>query len=488
MGFLDKIASWINGTPPDRTETRDKTDISPSPKPKRGKEVNIEETRKEEKSILPGKDAPVTSEERKGEDIDTTSDIDMSRVEKPDNPKPGLAIDKSALYSDSLSEQRYWWHKYLLSILSSVETDNVDSLKYFTVYIRKNAGCKYQWNDEAFKRELLVALKPFDCASYMGSASFGIEVVSAKFFTQMVEKPVTDAQYLQQVEEVILFGNRKETTEQKFSTAIDKRAFVIKELLKKFRDSTGADSRLIENLLIIVVRDEDEDDMIKFDWTGKRFEDDLRRELTNAFLDNIGRKSLKVVLRSKSEAETGICLIENQVYYKWEKPETSSTTKPKDMPYERVLATLSLIEGTGSLVKSSYILDPDKKKVYHIGRGITSRKAGKYRVNDIVVKDNERDEELQQFNAHVSSAHADILFRNNKYYLKASVGGCRTTGGSPTKIVRDEKEIELRDPSLIYPLQSGDMIELGKKVLLIFSLSTEDDFDESEYDDLSNRE
>ncbi len=374
--------------------------------------------------------------------------------------------------SDSLSEQRYGWHLYLLEILSSITEWNPENLKYFTIYIqKKNSDCR--WNDEAFKTELRQALDKRNLA-YVGSSSIAVEIVSGKVFKQLTEKTIGDTQYRQQFSDVILFGNKKETAEQKFATAIDKRAFVINELLKKFRSSTGTDTGLMEELVIVVIRNEEDDDMAEYDWIGRRFEDDLRRELTNAFLEKIGSKSLQIILKPKSETEDCISLIDNQVYYKWGKDDTSVDDKPKEIPYERVVGSVSIIEGTGSMMKPYYILDSDCKKIYHIGRGVTSKKGGKYRMNDIVIKDKEADQELLQCNAHVSSSHADIVFKNNRFYLKAAIGGCRATGGSPTKIVRDEKATELRDTAILYPLEDGDIIELGKNVLLIYALSDDE--------------
>ena len=48
--------------------------------------------------------------------------------------------------------------------------------------------------------------------------------------------------------------------------------------------------------------------------------------------------------------------------------------------------------------------------------------------------------------------------------------GCRTSNGSPTKIIRDQEPIELRDSASAYRLKDGDIIELGKSVLLIFKI------------------
>ena len=380
------------------------------------------------------------------------------------------AFDEKKLYSESPSVQRHTWHQYLVSKLTKIVNVDVNKLRHFSIYIKKIAGCNYQWNDQAFHKELLLALEPYDYASHIGSASFCIEVVSDHRFRLLSEKSVGDSHLKILDGDILFFSSKKETTEQKFATAIDKRAFVIKELLKKFRSSTGTDTKLMENLVIIVIRNEEDDDMAKYDWIGKRFEDDLKRELTNAFLEKIGSKSLQIILKPKSETEDCISLIDNQVYYKWGKADTSVDDNPKEIPYERVVASVSIIEGTGSMMKPSYILDSDRKKIFHIGRGVTSRKGGKYRVNDIVIKDKESDQYLLGYNSYVSSAHADIVFKNNKFYIKAAIGGCRAIGGSPTKLVRDDKATELRDTSLLYPLKDGDIIELGKNVLLLYSL------------------
>ncbi len=407
------------------------------------------------------------------EDLSITDNNHSSQKSKTMDERidSGTLFDKRILSSESLSEQRYGWHLYLLRILSSVKDSKPENFKYFTIYIRKSkSDCK--WNDEAFRSELRQVLDKQGLA-YIGSSAIAIEVVSEKTFNQLLEKSITNNQFKQHINDIILFGSKKETIEQKFATAIDKRAFVISELLKKFRSSTGTDTKLMENLAIVVIRNEEDDDMAKYDWIGKKFEDDLRRELANAFLDQIGSKSLQIVLKSKSEIEGCLSLIDNQVYYKWGKADSLQEETPKETPYKRIVASLSIVEGTGSMIKPTYILDSDNKKTYHIGRGVTSRKGGKYRVNDIVIKDIEADEELCKNNGHVSSTHADIVFKNNKFYLKAAIGGCRAIGGSPTKIVRNEKETELRDTALLYPLEDGDMIELGKSVLLAYSLNEE---------------
>lgn len=464
MNIFSKIAAFINGAAPNQSE----------PKQHQNEEVSTTSTE------VATNEAPKETEAEKSEEAQPAKKEEAQPAKKEEpQPEPERPTEKS-LYVESRSEQRYAWHKHLTSILSKLDVSNYDKLKHFTIYIRRVAGASYQWNDEAFTKELLTELETYDCASHVGNSSFSIEIVSDKVFGQWESRNIdNDTQFKAQIKDIILFGSKKKTNEQRFATAIDKRAFVIGEIIKKLSNSTGTDSKLVENLTIIVVRNEEDDDMTQYDWVGKRFEDDLKRELANAFLDKIGSKSLQIMLKPKSEAEGCLCLIENQVYYKWEKLGASSEEKPEEMPYKRCVATLSIIEGTGSMIKPAYTLDSDSKKLYHIGRGVNARKNGKYRINDIVIKDKEADPELLDCNAHVSSAHADIVFKNNAYYVRAAAGGCRASGGSPTKIVRDENATELRDTALLYPLEDGDILELGKTVLLQFTLGKETPQDNS---------
>lgn len=451
MGFLSKLIDKINGqsTEPQPASAPEKTQ---EPKPDKIQEpVAAKEETVNIKQPEPAQKSPAdnVSPAQTANDNDYTKDLD----------------------SDSPYKQRFAWHCFLADTLSNIDIKNYSILKYFTVYITRRAGSNYSWADESFKKELLKELERFDCASHIGISSFNIEIISDKETKAIKAKANNPAFFFLEKGHVIFFGSKTMTDEQKFATAIDKRAFVIKELIKKFRNSTGTDSKLLENLTIIVIKNED-DDLAKFDWIGTRFEEDLKRELANAFLDQIGSKSLQIVLLDKSQIGECTPLIDNHIYYRWDNAAANNT--PVELPYKRVVAYISVIGGTGSLASDSYTLDSDKKKTYYIGRGVTSRKGGKFRVNDIIIKDTESDETLSNRNAFVSSTHADIIFKNNQYYIKAAVGGCRASGGSPTKIFRDEKETELRDITVMYPLCDGDIIELGKSVALTFSLASEE--------------
>ena len=133
-------------------------------------------------------------------------------------------------------------------------------------------------------------------------------------------------------------------------------------------------------------------------------------------------------------------------------------------------AVLSICRGKGSMAKSSYTLDPSVKTRYRIGRGEDStRPEYSFRVNDIVIRTDDADKKVQSLNNHVSSAHADLVYQEGRFYFQVLPPGC-AVGGNITRIVRDQKPFELDNPSISYPLSDGDLIELGGAVLLEFKL------------------
>lgn len=381
--------------------------------------------------------------------------------------------DADGRFSTSLPQQRYAWHNYLLCLLKAIKVNDIQHLRYFTIYIQKNNGLQYQWNDDTFKAELQQEIKNARL-SHIGKSSFAIQLVSPKVFQMKADKKIGETQYVWRVDDVLFCGSKIEMKEERFATTIDKRAFIIKELLAKFRNKAGGDGELMQNLTIIVVHNDDDGDMARYDWVGPRFVDDLKRALADNYLHNIGSQSLQIVLKPKHATENCHPLIDNQVYYQWGRSSIDYETKDKD--YMRVVANISILEQSGSLEQRVYTLDSDKQQLFHIGRGRMSHKSGKYHVNDIVINDQETDLILHERNIHVSRAHADIIFKNYRFYLKALPGGCRTLNGSPTKIIRNENNMELCDVSIMLPLEDGDMIELGKKVVLIYTEKKKDDY------------
>ena len=133
--------------------------------------------------------------------------------------------------------------------------------------------------------------------------------------------------------------------------------------------------------------------------------------------------------------------------------------------YGSMKCKLSMVKGTGSMVKDPYILDTSgNKRRYKIGRGEIVSRSGFYRENDIVIKEDDSNSEISKNNKHVSSNHADIVVDKGRFYLQAMNGGCSNLNGSATKILRRGREKKLGDIFTLHPLEDGDVIELGRKV------------------------
>lgn len=131
-------------------------------------------------------------------------------------------------------------------------------------------------------------------------------------------------------------------------------------------------------------------------------------------------------------------------------------------------AVISVFSGKGSLAVPAYEIDPSSKKRYRIGRGdISTRPEYAYRVNDIVIRTEDPDENVQALNNHVSSAHADLVYHDGRFFLQVLPSGC-SAGNNSTRIVRDQFPTSLDQVGVEYPLRDGDLIELGGTVLLEF--------------------
>ncbi len=252
---------------------------------------------------------------------------------------------------------------------------------------------------------------------------------------------------------------------QIFNNAIDNRDQAIGYILEEFKEATGTDSQSLRSLFIYVIVDRPDYNVKDYAWADETMKEQLRLRLDNAMLDNIGSKVLDIRMVTKDELPDNARRIVNDVLY------YSFLSAPKRA--DRVRATISVVTGTGSLASEIYELDSDRKKVYHIGRGQMANKPGAYRPNDIVVRDNDRDPAIQECNNHVSSAHADIIAGNGRFYFKALKWGCRPMGGSCSKLIYDGEEHEVMDTMLRHPLADGYMIELGKNVILIYNEITD---------------
>ncbi|AKD56312.1 FHA domain-containing protein [Spirosoma radiotolerans] len=132
---------------------------------------------------------------------------------------------------------------------------------------------------------------------------------------------------------------------------------------------------------------------------------------------------------------------------------------------------------TGQTEQTDYVLDPTQKTSFCIGRGRSSQTTtGRIRTNDIVIlNDNDPgfDPQRGAENGAVSRAHATIRYDTTRrqYSLLVDAGGLPASGNK-TKIFHPDNSIERADiAGMGYPLQSGDQIELGGAVTLLFELS-----------------
>lgn len=133
-------------------------------------------------------------------------------------------------------------------------------------------------------------------------------------------------------------------------------------------------------------------------------------------------------------------------------------------------ANVSVYGNKGSLIQPQYELSSEVLKAEHgryfnIGRGEYPDMDGKgYRQNHIAIDDVKNLES----NRFVSRAHARIGFSDKMgFYLQVEYGGSRLSGNR-TRIFRGEEKIEVENTEVKVPLQNGDLIELGKAVVLKF--------------------
>ena len=140
----------------------------------------------------------------------------------------------------------------------------------------------------------------------------------------------------------------------------------------------------------------------------------------------------------------------------------------KNGPVARI--TLSEVAGHGTLAQPCYILDTSDKTEFRLGRGKQGSHDSLW-TNDVVIRDDDSDEVMRNFNGFVSSQQALIIARDGRFYLRATPSGCRDTGGCATKIISNDEVRELSDTSRLHLLHDGDTIELGKRVRIAVNLA-----------------
>lgn len=133
-------------------------------------------------------------------------------------------------------------------------------------------------------------------------------------------------------------------------------------------------------------------------------------------------------------------------------------------------ASISISGDAGSLLQKQYVLSSDEMKekmisVYNIGAGRFPKIPIGYRENHIAIDDNPQSPYAEK-NKYVSRMHAHIGFSDTfGFYLQVEKDGTRLMG-KRTRIFRGEKIIECDNPQVKILLENGDLIELGKAVIL----------------------
>ena len=189
----------------------------------------------------------------------------------------------------------------------------------------------------------------------------------------------------------------------------------------------------------------------------KDFRNALHKEFDNAELKAVGTASWLIETKPLPESAKFI-EIEVGVYLEIRSASVALSAPQKDIPTK---ATIHIVAGSGNLEQQEYLLDANNRQAYQIGRGKNDRPGRK---NDIVIRDNE-DDLLYKNNRHVSSAHAELIFVENRgFCLKSLNKNNRTIVYRAGMRVADIKDLH----SKYGPLQNGDRIELGKKVSLQF--------------------
>lgn len=137
-------------------------------------------------------------------------------------------------------------------------------------------------------------------------------------------------------------------------------------------------------------------------------------------------------------------------------------------------ASISIFGEAGSLLQERYILSSDEMKekmisAYNIGAGRFPKVPTGYRENHIAIDDNPQSPFVEK-NKYVSRMHAHIGFSDTiGFYLQVENDGTRLMG-KRTRIFRGEEKIECDNPEAKIQLENGDLIELGKAVVLRYLL------------------
>lgn len=257
---------------------------------------------------------------------------------------------------------------------------------------------------------------------------------------------------------------RKKTDVVDSDNAVETKKKIIEVLVSRFKQ-LRFDSTSIRILKMTVwVADPVYISLLKND----AFVEQLHTEIENNFIDSLKDTEIIVRMGKPAAKVQASCILEDAIWFSF------TIQEDKEVTSKRV-ARISVVGNRGSLKKKVYELDIEKRTLYHIGRGdIEQNRSRPYRENHIVVDDSEKNKSMLELNRHVSGSHADIIYDDGIFYLKATPYGCRPDG-SKTSVIREKpegtEEFEIRDSDSRFRLRDGDLIEFGESVVLQFIIS-----------------
>ena len=128
----------------------------------------------------------------------------------------------------------------------------------------------------------------------------------------------------------------------------------------------------------------------------------------------------------------------------------------------------------GKLTSEEFLIEEDGHQ-YNIGRGALPRlDNGTTHQNHIIIAGDDFEGitpgELET-NRYVSRAHASIICEPGKGFALKVLAGGTPFKNNRTRILRAGREpVDANNTAIVYPLENGDQIELGKNVILDFTI------------------
>lgn len=256
-----------------------------------------------------------------------------------------------------------------------------------------------------------------------------------------------------------LFGRKPDASQ--IDNAVDAKKSIINALLSRFKQLRFNEGTGNIRQVTIWVADPVYIRLIKND----EFVTGLHTEIENHLITALTKAEIIVRMGKPSSKIQSSCILEDAIWFSFLIEEDVR----KKMNGK---ARISVAGGRGSMMKKSYDLCVTERMVFHIGRGeFEANKERPFRENQIAINDQEKDKTIRELNYHVSGTHADLIYDNDAFYLKATPYGCRPDG-SKTAVIREgtsgSEEFELRDSESRFRLRDGDKIELGGAVMLLF--------------------